>query len=234
MSAHTLTRRPMTAGERRSAEVLAKGSLAPWVFMGLLFAGSAWILGVMGAKLFGPTGQLIGWALATAVWSAMGVSFGRHDARRRARVRDDLTRGEIEELLVETDRALALETDHSSVSPAVVIELGEGQLLLLCGGWTGVMGFYGEQTPPSDADVERTWNGLPPPYAFPARLFRLTRLSSSGHVLFIEPGGEYLAPEGPLGVDLAKHSPRPSEILQGSLDDVRRDPASWPVLRPSP
>jgi hypothetical protein len=234
MSAHTLTRRVMTAGERRSAELLAKRSLAPWVFMTLLFLGSAWALGMMGAKLFGPPGQLVGWALAAVAWSAMSVSFGRFDARRRARVSDDLLRGEVEELIVETDRALALQTDHSSVSPAIAIELGDGKVLLLCGPWAMDMGFYGEQTPPDEADLERTWNGLRPPHAFPARLFRLTRLASSGHVLFIEPGGEYLAPDGPIGVELSKRGPRASEIVPGSLDDVRRDPASWPVLRPDP
>jgi hypothetical protein len=234
MSSHTLTRRAMTAGERRSAELLAKRSLAPWVFMTLLFLGSGWALSLMGAKLFGPQGQLIAWLLAAVAWSAMGISFGRFDARRRARASDDLVRGEVEELIVETDRALALETDHSSVSPAIAIELGDEKVLLLCGPWAMDMGFYGEQTPPDEADAERFWNGLSPPRAFPSRLFRLTRLASSGHVLFIEPGGEYLAPDGPIGVELAKRGPRPSEIVPGSLEDVRRDPASWPVLRPDP
>jgi hypothetical protein len=210
----------MKPEERARAQRLAKASLASWIYL-FLFMGLApsFLLGLIGGKLADEAGAWAGRAIGLVPFTILALSYGRHERAWRRRYAADVAGGEVEVLEVETDRAVALEVDHSSVDPAIVIELGEGKCLLLDGQWAWNPEIFGAKVRPEEDDPP-WWNGLPPPHAFPTRRFTLTRLPVSGEVLGIEPQGDYLAPEKTVGVDLAKREPRPSETLAGSIDAI--------------
>lgn len=218
MSSHTLKRRAMTPAEVNLARQQARSDGGLW-FLTVVSCIGVWGAGALGGDLFGPTGRFAGMGLSAGLGLMLGFSFYRHNAKARRRFEADLRTNEVEELTLETERVLALEVDHSSVDPALVLELGGGQLLLLCGQWARKPETYGGGEPAPEIEEELWWNGLKPPHAFPTRRCIITRLAHSGEVLRIEPQGDYLKPEE-RSVDLAKRAPRPSELLTGSLDAV--------------
>ena len=147
----------------------------------------------------------------------LGVPLMRHIAEdRRRRLRD----AGIEILEVESDAAVELPADHSAVDPAVLFDIGGGQLLLLMGQWLCDPATFGVEGGPDDDDPPM-WNGLPPPNSFPSRQFMLTRWPESGLVLSIRVDGEYLpVRKEPCSVELTTLPPLYSQIIPGTLQDI--------------
>ena len=211
--------------EAERARALARPDPASWgciTIIGLVLVGPfSWLGGRLGSDAFGSpwVGAIAGALIGFAGYLALALSYRRSELPQRLRAAADVKGGEVQALLVETTRAIELEVDHSSVDPAILIEVDEGQLLLLCGQWLRDPEIYGSNQPPAEDDTP-WWNDLAPPHAFPARRFTVTRFPHCGEVLSIEVEGEYLAPERTVGTDLAGLAPRPSEIRKGTLDRV--------------
>ena len=232
-----ITRAPMTPAERaKFSGQASRQSLFVNVGCAVIFGVAAivvlwWCLGWLGA-LIGPKwarlGHIVGacagiFALLVAV---SGV--GKIAQRDRVRLKADLDKGEVEILDVRTSRVCTLEAEHSSIDPAVCFDLGGNLLLLLVGQWMWdsktYVGPKGEKPPPSGGDEGDDYvNAFPPPWSFPSAEFTLRRLPESGEVLSIVPKGDYVKPEKSK-VTLAPTEAgfRESQILRGSLDDLRR------------
>lgn len=186
--------------------------------------GFGFFLGWLAAR-FDPEalfiGRVVGWGLGVALWVVVTWHFRAFEKVIRARFEEDVRRGEVEELTVETDEAIDLETEHSSVTPAIAIAIGEGELLLLAGPPLAEPELYGAKNEAvDDKTLEAWWNAVPPPRAFPSRTFVVTRLPTSGEILGIRVTGDYLAPARTIGVDLRMYNPLPSEIVQGVTERV--------------
>lgn len=206
----------MTADEKARTALFANPTVAGWIFGALFGLVPAWLMTLV----------FDGWPgrIAAVTVIAITAAFSaRVDRRARASALADLQGGEVEVLEVETSRALELEVDHASVAPAVVLDVGDGQLLLLDGPWATDPALYGGAEP-GRVDAPPWWNQLAPPLAFPTPQFTLVRLPRSGEVLSIRATGEYLAPERKLAVDLAKLQPRASELFPGVFEGL--DPAA--------
>ena len=168
--------------------------------------------------LHGVAVWFLGATVALAFFGVPAIGYAKYERAQRRLGRADVRGGHAEEIVVEAERAVALAVDHSSVDPAICIDIGEGKVLLLCGQWAWEPTIYGAAT--AAEEDPPWWNGLAAPHSFPSRQFRLTRLPATGKVLAIAVDGDYLQPEGPVGIDLARLGPRPSQILDGSLDRI--------------
>ena len=202
-------------------------------FLVLLIAGSC--VGL--ALLFGFLASLVseswrtgGTIAGAAAGLVMGVvffrGFGQFERELRDRSAADLAEGEVEEIVVECDAVVAIEADHSSLIPALALEIGDDDLLVLAGQWLGDPPLYGSDVTEADDALEGFeeiwWNGLRPPHAFPTRRFTVVRFSASGDVLAIRPEGEYLAPARTVPFDLGRYNPQPSQVLKGTLSELDR------------
>src|SRR5262245_57885898 len=223
MGSHELRTRPATAqevlrlGSRESANGKAGGACLPFVV-----AAPALLSGQMAAWLTSePSVALpVGAAVAIAFGAVLAIAFGQLVRQWRRNVEADIARSEVEVLDVEADAAVKLSADHSSVDPAVLIDIGGGRLLLLKGQWLEDPETYGQ--PDAQTEDDPPWlNWLPPPHSFPSRRFTLARWPVSGTVLGIEVRGDYLEPrEMTQRTELRKLPEAPSQILQGTLEDV--------------
>jgi hypothetical protein len=222
----------MTAEERGAARS-SGGTGGRHVFLLMLFG---LVPGFLLAKLFSGVaggsdlGRALGWTAGAASFVAAELAFRRSLRAAREASEKDLAGGEVEVVRVETDRAIALEGDHSSVHPALAVDVGGGKVLFLCGQWAWDEERFGAEPAPDD-EGEAWWNRCRPPHAFPSRRFTLTRLPSTGEVLRIDVEGEYLEPEQrpDVVVELASRNPKPSQLLTGSLDDLE---AALPPVQP--
>ncbi len=175
----------------------------------------------------------VSWVTALAATVAVAIPLSRvtrkwvatKTSRHLGVVERDLAEG-AEEWEVHAARAVVIPADHSSVDPAVCIEIGGGKLLLLVGQWMWDGDRYG--APPDvqaesgtcDEIAEDFVNRLPPPWAFPAHHFTLRRVRS-GEVLSIRVDGPYLRPtETAAALDLRAFKCAQSNVLDGSLDSL--------------
>lgn len=218
----------MRDDERARAQKLAEPDASSRTFLTLVVVGGGlafgFLLGWLAAR-FDPearfVGRVVGWGLAATLGIVMTRSFRAFEAVIRARFAEDVRIGEVEELAVETDEAVNLDTDHASVTPAIAIAIGEAELLLLAGPTLGEPEIFGASLASLDDDAfDKWWNGLPPPLAFPSRRFVITRLPTSGDILGIRVTGDYLPPARSVGVDLRMYNPLPSEIVPGAIARV--------------
>ncbi|WP_437739521.1 hypothetical protein WME73_28300 [Sorangium sp. So ce302] len=256
MSKHVLLRRPMRPDELERARALARlrrptrgESRVALVLLGCVVFGCALLAALLALRIDGhwrTIGPVVGLGLG-AVLGALAL-LGYRAASREARARwdEDLRAAEVEELRVETSRAVELDAGHSALSPAVVLDLGEGQLLLLYGQPVAEPEVYGRDGWPTTAADDRDdnddedpfaawWNGMPPPHAFPSERFTLTRLRATGEVLSIAIEGPYLAPEpAHEASDLRARDHRPSLVFAGTLDRIDEAIAALPRIDDSP
>lgn len=222
----------MRDDERAVAARSAEGSSSGFVL--LLAAGScvglALLFGFL-ASLVSESWRTVGTIVGAACGLALGALFFKGFAKFERELRDrsaaDLASGEVEEIAVECDAVVAIEADHSSLIPALALEIGDDDLLVLAGQWLGDAILYGTEDGVAQDDAlegfeEIWWNGLRPPHAFPTRRFTVVRLPASGEVLAIRPDGEYLAPTRTVPFDLGRYNPQPSQIVKGTLSDLDR------------
>ncbi len=130
----------------------------------------------------------------------------------------------VEVIDVEANAALDIEAPGST-GPAVCLDVGNGQILMLYGQWLYDNQIYRAPRPEDDLGDEY-WNGLPTPHAFPATAFRLHRWDGSDQPFWIEILGDYLAPtETPIQLRCGSPEtlPGPWEIFEGSLDTLQAD-----------
>lgn len=213
MAELVITRRMAAPAERARLHSGVGGSIGCIAF---------WLLPLTTA--LGSAAGLTGWMIGLGVFVAIALAFWRDSADHRARVERDRSAGEVEEWAVRTGRVVMLGPDHESVDPAVLIDVGDGRVLLLCGQWLRDPETYGapplETDPEDDYDELAPLNGLPPPHTFPCTEFVIKRWPETGEVLAIRAAGEALRSEQVVGVELAERRPRPSQVLAGSVDDV--------------
>ncbi len=141
---------------------------------------------------------------------------------------------ELEEYRVQGARAVELATEHSSVDPALAIDIGHGKVLVLAGQWLSDPEIYGardEDRPPGDDGLQYL-NGLPPPRTFPSVAFTLTRDPRGDKVLSIQVEGPALALAPPLEVELLPRRPGLADawLLEGRLEDLPRLLEESPAL----
>lgn len=201
----------------RDIGILAALTLAAALVSCALCGGLAGVVGTLPRLLLSAA------LLAALLWPVNLA--GSWLLRRRAA---QLAGVEVEILQVECERAVALEGEHSSVDPALLVEIGGGKLLFLCGQWAWDPATYGAGDDASSSEDTQAWNRLFPPHEFPARRFTLTRLPLTGQVLGIRIEGPTLLPERSLQVELAARRPRRSDVVTGSLGDVEGALAALP------
>lgn len=188
------------------------------------YLAAGWLAG-----LFGPNaehiGRWIGALAAIALFVSLAVSYGRYVGRKSKRRSAATARDEVvEELRVHSDRAVAIEGDHSSIDHGVCIDIGQGKLLLLVGKWlrdAKRLGIDGTNAS-TDDEGDNYLNGLPPPVAFPATEFTLRRLRATGDVLSMRVQGTYVIPRGqPYPLSAADFEDLPeSAVLEGEIGDL--------------
>lgn len=130
----------------------------------------------------------------------------------------------IEILDIEATRAIDIQAPGST-GPAVCVDVGDGQILLLYGQWLYDPTLYRAPEPDEDKGDE-SWNGLPAPNAFPATAFRLHRWDGENQPFWIEIRGDYLAPEETaiqLRCANAQKLPKSVEVFAGRLETLQED-----------
>jgi len=192
-------------------------------------AGLAWLLGKM-CSLFGAHWITIGKTTGGVLGGLLFLHFVRimwkSLQEERGRFKRDIEKGEVEVFDIQTGRVSELHGDHSSIDPAICIDLGDNRVLLLIGQWIWDADRYvnseGKTPDPINEDHDGHFNRLPAPWSFPSARFVLRRLPESGHVLSISPEGSYIKQENSKIVLVAKHGRdyRESQILQGSMDNL--------------
>jgi hypothetical protein len=135
---------------------------------------------------------------------------------------------EVEEVRVRGARAVEVDGDHSSVTPAAAIEVAGGKLLLLAGQWLDEPTTYGlPEADPCDEDG-------PFGTVFPCQGFTLRRVPASGEVRSIRIEGEPIQLAPPfVGVELTRLRPSgfDSWFIDGRLEDL---PALLEATVPQP
>lgn len=175
-------------------------------------------------RLEGTWGALLGvTTLAVAGLVFAGV-WRDWTGMKRGHDRDAQT-GVVEILTIRGARAVEIFGDHSSAMPAFAFELeGERTLLLMGPELQDPPTFGGKWSDLNEEQEEERdnyANMLLPPLAFPTTDFRLHRWPGSGHILRIEPLGDYLAPT-PDTEETLLHllTGIPSQVLDGTLEDL--------------
>jgi hypothetical protein len=222
---HRIETRPLTDDElRRVARKTRAGFAASWGCLALPAAIVTFGLQWIGTEMMGWPGRLAGLAIGFVLFAILARGFRQFENETRARLRADIESGIVEEIHVQTSRAMRLDADHSSIDPALCFDIGGGKLLFVVGQWIvneprliGVPA--GAVHGDIDEDVADTIpNRLPPPWSFPSERFTLSRLIVSGEVLGIRVEGPFLTPsKGPL-LEAAHHRVRSSMIVDGDLE----------------
>ncbi len=158
---------------------------------------------------------------------AAAIPVARYGRSRRAATKGTVDATLVEEIAVTCNRAVAVEGDHSSITPGVCVEIGDGTLLLLLlllGQWLedpDVLGVPKSTRLRATDDDERYLNRLPPPWSFPATKFTLRRVAATGDVLSLRVEGPYLEPHGEaLSLEASAFElPPQSAVLRGDLSD---------------
>jgi hypothetical protein len=137
-----------------------------------------------------------------------------------------LVRGRVQELRARGARAREIAADHASVEPALALDIGGHQLLLLAGQWLLDERTYGLALALGTGESsEDSFNRLPPPHVFPSEAFTLRRVVETGQVLNIAVEGAAIE-LGPAlgGVELTKEAPNGADswLLSGTLEDLPR------------
>lgn len=146
----------------------------------------------------------------------------RMDGGKRARVRRDRQQGEVEVLELRVERAWELDPHDTAITPALLVELGEGESLLLMGPWLWEAATFGAPAPASEHEAElQFFNGFAPPFAFPTTELTLTRFPHTGRVTAIRLRGEYLAPADGTLLALAERGLAPqSQIVTAGFEEL--------------
>lgn len=132
----------------------------------------------------------------------------------------------VQEFCVRIARAVEIKPDHSSVDPALALDIGRGQLLLLAGQWLWDERTYGAPAAAGTDDVlDACLDRQPPPHAFLGDAFTLRRSAATGEVWSIRVKGVPLV-LGPAiqGVKLTQRRPQyfDSWIIEARLEDLPR------------
>jgi hypothetical protein len=231
---HSVTTSAPTLDEARVMKRDTKQGIANWGCISAFCIGlgyALWLAGGWVAGLFSAdatrTGNFVGALLGVAVFAWSATSFGRMLRRDAERAESAQDAGVVQEIRVRAGRAVQWEGLHSSIDPAVCIDIGGGRLLLLLGQWM----YYRERVfsvpagavpEQSDELDEKYLNGMPPPWSFPSTAFTIRRVPDTGTVLSIRVEGTYLEPV-PSDFDFESlrldDMPR-SSVLEGSLSDL--------------
>lgn len=228
---HSVTTSAPTPDEARVMKSDTKQGVANWGCISVFCVGlgyALWLAGGWVAGLFSADatriGNVVGALLGVAAFAWSAISFGRMLRRDTERAKTAQDTGVVQEIRVRAGRAVQWEGLHSSMDPAVCIDIGGGRLLLLLGQWmyyrerifSVPAGGVPEQTDELD---EKYLNGMPPPWSFPSTAFTIRRVPDTGTVLSIRVEGTYLEPT-PSDFDFESlrldDMPR-SSVLEGSL-----------------
>ena len=202
-----------------------------WGCLVLICGGAAFMLWKFGGWVgswIGPTAETIGqWGgvlAGLALFVAAAIPVARYGRSRSAATRGSVDAKLVEEVAVTCSRAVAVEGDHSSITPGVCVEIGGGKLMLLLGQWLedpDVLGVPSGTRLRATDDDERYLNRLPPPWSFPASKFTLRRVAATGDVLSLRVEGPYLEPHGEaVSLEASAFELLPqSAVLRGDLSD---------------
>lgn len=230
---HSVTTSVPTPDEARVMKDETKQGVANWGCLGAfciglgyaLWLGGGWIAGLISAGSI-RTGNFVGALVGVAVFAWFAISFGRFFLRADERAKSAKDAGVVEEIRVRNaSRAVQWEGLHSSMDPAICIDIGGGRLLLLLGQWM----YYRERVfrvpagavpEQSDEADEKYVNGMPPPWSFPSTAFTIRRVPKTGTVLSVRVEGAYLEPT-PSDFESLRLDDMPrSSVLEGTLRDL--------------
>jgi len=197
----------MLSAEEREARAHEERSeranvFALFVLLGVSLPASAFAIGDW---LFHDSGRLICAAIGCLPVAALALAYGVHASRSRG---SDISGDEVEELSIEATRAVSLVGQHGLREPLLLLDVGDGQTLLLFGSWLF--------THMADDDA-------PAANGFPNTRFTLARLFSSADVLSIANSGDYLAPTEltvEFGENFTSFIAKPSQVFKRSIDEL--------------
>ncbi|MCE9635571.1 MAG: hypothetical protein K8T90_07695 [Planctomycetes bacterium] len=232
---HSVTTSAPTPDEARVMKDETKQGVANWGCLGAfcaglgyaLWLGGGWIAGLISADAT-RTGNVVGALLGVVVFARLAISFGRSFRRESERAKSAKDAGVVEEIRVQhASRAVQWEGLHSSMDPAICIDIGGGRLLRLLGQWMhyrekvfrAPTGAVPEQ---SDEADEKYVNGMPPPWSFPSTTFTMRRVPETGTVLSVRVEGAHLEPtQSDFDFESLRLDDMPrSSILEGTLADL--------------
>jgi hypothetical protein len=203
----------------------SRTDVASYGCFAVVAAGPAWLLGKLGHWLgafISPAGaqygQWIGWAIAAAIYIPMLIAFVRYERKQRKLAQADQESQLVQEICVTNPRIVEVAI-VGNTGPNLAIDIGDETILYLQGQWLYDCNIYGAESPENDEGDER-FNGLPAPHSFPCTEFTISRLPSSGEVLRIKVGGDYIQPEAPVDALKPEHEFQPSELFCGSVEEI--------------
>ena len=222
---HTITTRRPTADELKTIAGLANTNVASYGCLTLSAAGTAWLFGGLGnwvgafvSAEVAQCGQWIGWSVAAAIYISLMFSFISYERRLLRLARMDRSNQLVQDIHVKDPRVVEVAMVWNT-GPNLAMDIGEQVVLFLQGQWLCAPDIYDAPVPPDDLGDE-VFNSLPAPHSFPCSEFTMSRLPNSGEVIRIHVAGDYLQPEPAIDALKSKHQFRPSELFEGSIDDL--------------
>ena len=171
-------------------------------------------------------GNFVGLGLTVALFAALAGTLAPHLRRETKRAKVAKSAAVVEEIRVRSGQVVQWEGLHSSMDPAICIDIGGGKLLLLLGQWMWDHDRYGiprDRAPETtDENDEKYVNRLPPPWSFPSTAFTIRRVPGTGDVLSIRVEGSYVEPTiATFDIETAKIDVvASSALLEGTLGDI--------------
>lgn len=225
---HTISPRTPTPEERRVIEALLKPDYASFGCLIILSGGLAWTFGLIGywvgsfsSPMVASYARWAGWITGVALGLPILFALIPFDRKLRKLAERDHVAQLVQDIHVVDPRVIEVAAIGNR-SPNLAIDIGAGKILYLQGQWLYKEELYGAVSPAEDEgdDGDDRFNGLRPPFSFPATEFVISRLPVSGEVLRIQVLGDYIQPGPPRDVLKPGYDFRPSELFSGSLDDI--------------
>ena len=222
---HKITTRKPTPKEKQVIETLLKPDYASFFVLLILSCGAAWIFGKLGwwfgsfiSADVAAYARIGGWGIGFALGIPVLGSLIPH-----ARKQNKLARLDIEAQLVQDihvkDPIITEVAMLGNNGPILAMDIGDEKILFLQGQWLYDCEIYDAEIP-NDEVGDQFFNGFPNPHSFPSSEFRISRFPNTGEVLKILVSGDYLIPGDPVDALKPDHLFQPSELFNGSLDNL--------------
>jgi hypothetical protein len=216
--AHEITRRALLPEEAAVLRDSIRMTADNWTWVAMPVIASGFFAFLVGKLL----AYVLEWNHLPPILALSGVGLGiipsvwlyRMFALERTEVISDLTGGSVEVVDV-CDPVLVSQEEYNSEGPICYLDIGRNKILFLWG-----QGMYDPHVFPGSAGHSDP--AQPDQCPFPCSRFRLHRIPESGRVLRVELQGNPVAPNKMLKWrDIPLSGLRPSEILDGTLDELR-------------
>lgn len=223
---HTIVTRRPTSDEQQVIENCTRPDIASYGCLTLLFGiaptlmlgALGWWLGGVISPLASKYGAWIGGVTPVVGFVFVLVRFQRVERRQRRRAWHDLAAQTVQEIHVTDARVLEIGLINDN-APILAFDIGGNKILYLQGQWLRNGETYGAQ--PLEGDpYDEFINGFPEPHSFPSTEFTITRFPISGEVVGIRVAGKYLAPAAEVEALRREYEFGPSEVFDGSIDDI--------------